>query len=256
MSDQGNEIEARYSPSAPVRPSDDEIDEALASANALHKAAWSQRPFRERLAILARLADLMEEKADDLALVLAQTAGKSVSEARWEIGIAAEIARSYAREESLLVSPAPSLGGYLRDKVRLRPPSPRPGTLDARRLQRTFRFIDANLAAQITTEDLASTAALSRFHFSRLFKATTGQTPRQFIAGRRLERAKAHLVEGRSTAETAQECGFSSESNFGRFFRRATGHTPGSYRNLVRKPPTPAAFGGGETRTQHDRNEG
>lgn len=123
--------------------------------------------------------------------------------------------------------------------------SHRSRTLDARRLQRVLQYIDAHLGKEIMVEELASAAALSRFHFSRMFKATTGQTPQKFLGQRRLELAKALLAEGRSITQIAQACGFASESNFGRSFHRATGVTPGRYRKLARGQRTPGTAGAG-----------
>ena len=108
--------------------------------------------------------------------------------------------------------------------------------LNSRRLQRTIEYINANLTKEITVEELASVASLSRFHFSRMFKATMGQSPSRFIGQLRLELAKSLLMEGRSIADVTHDCGFSSESNFTRSFRRATGLTPAQHRNRARKP--------------------
>src|SRR5262245_3333018 len=94
--------------------------------------------------------------------------------------------------------------------------------LDSRRLQRVIEYIHVNLLKEITVEELASAASLSRFHFSRMFKATTGHSPSRFIGLYRLEVAKSLLVQGASLAQVAFDCGFSSESNFVRSFRRAT----------------------------------
>ena len=113
--------------------------------------------------------------------------------------------------------------------------------LDSRRLQRVVEYIQANLVKEITVEELAAAASLSRFHFSRMFKASTGQSPSRFIGQQRLQLAKSLLVAGKSIADVAHVCRFSSESNFVRSFRRATGYTPGHYRGLVRDRPSPAS---------------
>ena len=117
-------------------------------------------------------------------------------------------------------------------------PSPitrRSKALDPRRLSRVLDYVDQNLTREITVDQLASVASLSRFHFSRMFKATTGYPPSRFIGGRRLELAKSLLVEGVSIAQVAQTCRFSSDSNFARAFRRATGLTPTQYRDRRRQ---------------------
>jgi AraC family transcriptional regulator len=103
--------------------------------------------------------------------------------------------------------------------------------LDRRRLQRVQEFIEAHLQEDITVEDLASTACLSRFHFARAFKEATGRTPLKYISEHRLELAKSLLArDERSLAQIAATCRFSSQANFSRAFRRATGLTPGQYR--------------------------
>lgn len=133
--------------------------------------------------------------------------------------------------DSLAVRILNSYSSLSTDPTRI---SGRTKGLDSRRLQRVIAYIDANLENEITLEELASAALLSRFHFARMFKATTGQSPSRFIGQRRLELAKAHLVQGRSIAQVAYDCRFSSESNFVRSFRRVTGVTPGRYRHLAR----------------------
>jgi uncharacterized protein with GYD domain len=109
--------------------------------------------------------------------------------------------------------------------------------LDYYRLQRVFEFIEAHLEDDITVETLASTACLSRFHFARAFKASTGKAPHQFISVKRLELAKSLLTEGRrSLMDVALSCHFSSQANFSRAFHRATGITPGQYRAMATWP--------------------
>jgi AraC family transcriptional regulator len=103
--------------------------------------------------------------------------------------------------------------------------------LDARRLKRVLSYIEANLTRDITIDQLSSVASLSRFHFSRMFKAATGRSPSGFIGMQRLELAKSLLAEGGSIAEVADACRFSSASNFVRAFRRAAGVTPAQYRS-------------------------
>jgi AraC family transcriptional regulator len=106
--------------------------------------------------------------------------------------------------------------------------------LESRRLSRVLEYINSNLTHEITIDQLASVAALSRFHFSRMFKGATGRSPSRYIGMQRLELAKTLLLEGGSVAQVADVCRFSSESNFIRAFRRAAGVTPARYRDLRR----------------------
>ncbi len=65
-----------------------------------------------------------------------------------------------------------------------------------------------------TLAHLANTSRLSPFHFHRLFKKTTGVTPRQYRAQIMLERAKTALRNGDSVTAAIYEAGYGSNSRF------------------------------------------
>ena len=75
---------------------------------------------------------------------------------------------------------------------------------------------------------LAAVAAYSPFHFARSFKLTTGWSPHQYVMARRLEHARALLLEGnRSTVESiAYRCGFTNLSHFRGLMRSRLGVLP------------------------------
>lgn len=103
--------------------------------------------------------------------------------------------------------------------------------LDNRRLRRVLDYMAAHLEDDIGLDDLARVACYSPFHFSRVFANTVGTSPHRYLSHLRLERAKTLLALGRtSIAEVALASCFSSQSNFSRAFRRATGSTPAAYR--------------------------
>lgn len=103
--------------------------------------------------------------------------------------------------------------------------------LDRRRLFRVLDYIEANLEGNLTLDRMASIAFLSRFHFARGFKQAVGQPPHRYVAARRLERAKALLIQGdRPLVDIALALGFSSQANFNRAFKQAAGVAPGQYR--------------------------
>ena len=77
------------------------------------------------------------------------------------------------------------------------------GALDPQRLGRVKDFIETHLSRDLTIESLAREACLSRFHFSRAFKAVTGMTPHSYVTERRIERAKVWIGEGRPLGEIA-----------------------------------------------------
>lgn len=112
--------------------------------------------------------------------------------------------------------------------------------LDRRRLSRVLDYIEANLEGDLTLDNLASIACLSRFHFARAFKVATGQSPHQFISAKRLKRAKALLIRGdQSLVDIALSLNFSCQANFTRAFRQVTGQTPGEYRRSSGNPFLP-----------------
>jgi AraC family transcriptional regulator len=104
------------------------------------------------------------------------------------------------------------------------------GKLAPRRLSRVLEYIHANLGDALDIRGMATTANLSRFHFARVFKASTGQTPYQYVSAQRLAQAKVLLAQNQPLAQIALALNFSSQANFTRAFRREFGITPGRYR--------------------------
>lgn len=106
--------------------------------------------------------------------------------------------------------------------------------LDRRRLARVLDFIETHLDEDLTVATLATVANVSLFHFVRAFHISTGRPPHAYLSERRLDRAKQMLTCGSATlAEIALTCQFSSQSNFTKAFRKATGVTPGFYRRTA-----------------------
>jgi len=106
--------------------------------------------------------------------------------------------------------------------------------LDRRRLFRVLDYIEANLEGDLTIDRMASIACLSRYHFARTFKQAVGQSPHRYVSTKRLERARALLIQGdRSLVDIALALRFSCQANFTRAFRQATGQTPGQYRRRL-----------------------
>ncbi|HEY0909255.1 MAG TPA: AraC family transcriptional regulator, partial [Bradyrhizobium sp.] len=104
--------------------------------------------------------------------------------------------------------------------------------LTHRQMQRIREFVEANLETDIRLEMMAGICGRSTEYFVRVFKATAGVSPYQYVLNLRIERAKALLgVEGASIADVALQCGFSHQEHLTRMFRRFTGVTPGRYRS-------------------------
>jgi AraC family transcriptional regulator len=112
------------------------------------------------------------------------------------------------------------------------------GGLSRRRIEQVIHYISSNLQGEITIEGLAAVACLSRFHFARAFKVSTGQSPHQFVAAMRMDRAKELLVN-RAVGDVADVLHFSSTRNFVRAFRRVVGQTPGEFVSGLRHDQPP-----------------
>lgn len=102
-----------------------------------------------------------------------------------------------------------------------------------RSVEDTIRYIRENLRENLRIKDLAAQAALSEFYFSRWFKAQTGTTPYEYIMTMRVNEGKNLLKStDRALSDIAVACGFSTEGNFIRAFKKQTGLTPGAFRRM------------------------
>jgi AraC family transcriptional regulator len=106
-------------------------------------------------------------------------------------------------------------------------PSERRSGLAERSLTRVLACIEENLGEPPTPAQLAQLANVSRFHFARLFRHSTGLSPMAYIERARLQRAKDLIRSGPlSLTEIAVLLGFADQSHFTRRFRRQFGYTP------------------------------
>ncbi|NMO13650.1 helix-turn-helix transcriptional regulator [Pyxidicoccus fallax] len=107
----------------------------------------------------------------------------------------------------------------------------RPSPRQVRRVARTLRYVEAHCADDCSLDALAAQAGLSRFHFLRVFRAMTGQTPRQFVIATRLRVAATALRATRKPiTEVALDAGFGDLSHFTTSFTRAFGASPRAFR--------------------------
>jgi len=104
------------------------------------------------------------------------------------------------------------------------------GGLAGGALRRVRAYIDEHIGERISLDELARQAGVSRFHFARQFRLSTGQSPMEYLRRVRIEYSKRILMEPHSTiAEVAASLGFSDQSHFTRTFGRLVGVSPGSF---------------------------
>lgn len=105
--------------------------------------------------------------------------------------------------------------------------------------------VDAHLSTYISSRELADCARLSRFHFARAFRRSTGMSPQGYVTRRRLERAQYLMLWTDAPLSTiAFDCGFSDQSHFSRVFVKASGETPRAWRSarLASRPDPPPTW--------------
>jgi AraC family transcriptional regulator len=99
------------------------------------------------------------------------------------------------------------------------------------KLRRATQYINDNLGRNLALSEIARTLAMSSYHFSRVFKQTTGVAPHHYLIARRVECAKSLLREtDLSISEIAHRVGCTNQSHFSVLFHRATAMTPSMFR--------------------------
>lgn len=112
---------------------------------------------------------------------------------------------------------------------RCRPDQPSKAEQHSRTIAAVCRLIEES--EQIPPlEELARKAALSPWHFHRLFKAATGLTPKEYAAAHRDKRVRKTLGTSSSVTEAIYDAGYNSNGCFYRTANQVLGMTPSNYR--------------------------
>ncbi|WP_266849082.1 AraC family transcriptional regulator [Streptomyces sp. NBC_00568] len=121
-------------------------------------------------------------------------------------------------------------------------------------VERAVAYMRERCGEPLTLAEIAESALLSRFYFTRVFKAETGLTPGRFLAAVRMHEAK-RLIESTSMSitEISLAIGYNSLGSFTKSFTASVGVSPGRFRRLSRDgqqglpDPEPAVWPGGGT---------
>ncbi|GAB2789973.1 hypothetical protein GCM10027199_77390 [Amycolatopsis magusensis] len=145
-------------------------------------------------------------------------------------------ARETGASDQYAISAARYLGAYLLSPHIAE--NRRPGGLDPARLRAVIAHMKENLHDNITLDQLAKEAGVSRFHFLRRFSASVGETPLQHLTRIRVS-AACHLlaIDDEPVSHVGRRCGFPRPENFTRVFRKWVGCAPSQYRDRIRRNP-------------------
>jgi AraC family transcriptional regulator len=99
--------------------------------------------------------------------------------------------------------------------------------------RRAKELIQARLDTEVSVAELATECRISRSHFARAFKDTTGISPHRWLQACRVDRAKTLLLSSQLPLTTiANRCGFADQSHFSRVFSKWVGVSPSAWRRV------------------------
>lgn len=99
-----------------------------------------------------------------------------------------------------------------------------------RSIDRAIVYIEATFFDSLSLDLIAQSACVSRFHFSRIFRAEMGKSPMQHVRWRRVMEAKKFIRAANAPfVKIADSLGYFDHSHFSREFRAFTGMRPNQY---------------------------
>ena len=130
--------------------------------------------------------------------------------------LAAHVARNYVTSKSAKAAPC---GGLAPHKLRC-----------------VRNHVCERLGETIRVDQLAQAVHMSPFHFARMFKQSTGQSPHLYVLMQRIKRAKELLTDtDTALVDVAAEVGFRTQGHFTGVFHRYAGFTPRMFRLHARE---------------------
>jgi AraC family transcriptional regulator len=185
-----------------VRISQSLLDEAAKESGFECSAVTLRNRFRARDSHIERLAwALMAEMEEDFATGHLYLDGLAAA-------MASRLVRCHSfHAPEIVVRTTPRLPGHT--------------------LRSVLEYIEDNLSLNLEIADIAAVSGLSTSYCKKLFRETTGFPIHEYVIRRRVERAKALLMQGElSISHVALESGFSHQSHLARHMRRVLGYSP------------------------------
>ena len=99
------------------------------------------------------------------------------------------------------------------------------------KIQASIDYIEDHLSEELSLDELAKRAFLSKFHYHRVFHQLTGETVMTYIRKRRLTEAARELSESSvKIMELAMKYQFGSSESFSRAFKRIFHTSPWTFK--------------------------
>ena len=115
---------------------------------------------------------------------------------------------------------------YLNRAYFATPEEIRKDVTENEKINEVVAYINDNLTADLTLDQLAEACFISKSHLAHQFKTYTGLTLYQFIIKKRVTVARNMIREGASVMDACMKCGFNDYSNFLKAFKREFGRSP------------------------------
>jgi AraC family transcriptional regulator len=104
-------------------------------------------------------------------------------------------------------------------------------------ISRGIAYMEEHLTEPITIEQVARHSGWSHEHFTRMFVAAVGISPKRMLLERRLHLAEEFMMQGsKSVKQIAFQCGFGDEHHFSKIYKRIRGLTATEYKERCKEP--------------------
>lgn len=98
-------------------------------------------------------------------------------------------------------------------------------------LDNIIKYIDENYYKQITISSLSEMFHYTPTHLNRMFKSSMNITLHQYLLSIRIVNAKKLLDKQLPISRVAYLCGFNSQEDFSRTFKKHIGYSPSAYKS-------------------------